>query len=165
MVKYCNNIVTYRVVRVTKITGSSSEVPMGYWKKTRIYFQTIYIANWCTYLTLLFDIVSIIVGATVVAGYQFLYPCMVERCRLRCKPRVNGSLRVREVNVLACRITCSSVSIFGTQREHNFRKRSLSDTISWKVTVKLVEKSRKVTKWWIVCSLECSLPLHAPNLH
>jgi hypothetical protein len=36
--------------------------------------------------------------------------------------------RVRKVNALACRfILCSSVSIFGTQREHNFRKRIFSD--------------------------------------
>jgi hypothetical protein len=36
--------------------------------------------------------------------------------------------RVRKVNTLAfCFILCSSVSIFGTQREHNFRKWSLSD--------------------------------------
>jgi hypothetical protein len=30
--------------------------------------------------------------------------------------------------------------------------------------VEFVENARKVTKWLIVCSLESSLPLHAPNL-
>jgi hypothetical protein len=61
---------------------------MVYWKKkTRIYFQTIYIAVWYTYRTLIFDIVSTIVETLVVAGHYFLYPCIVE-C-LRCKPRVN----------------------------------------------------------------------------
>jgi hypothetical protein len=36
--------------------------------------------------------------------------------------------RIRKVNALACRfIFCSSVSTFGTQREHSFRKRSLPD--------------------------------------
>jgi hypothetical protein len=33
------------------------------------------------------------------------------------------------------------------------------------VTMKFVENARKVAKWWIVCSLKCSLPLHTPNLH
>jgi hypothetical protein len=40
---------------------------------------------------------------------------------------------VRKVNTLACRfILLSSVSIFGTQREHNFWKQSLWDTILWR---------------------------------
>jgi hypothetical protein len=56
---------------------------MGYWK-------TIYIAIWCTYRTLLLDIVSTIVEALIVAGHQFLYPCIVEWCRLRCKPCIKG---------------------------------------------------------------------------
>jgi hypothetical protein len=37
-----------------------------------------------------FDIVSTIMEALVVAGHQFLYPCIVELCRLRCKSRFNG---------------------------------------------------------------------------
>jgi hypothetical protein len=53
------------------------------------YFQTIYIAIWCTYRTLLFDIVSTIVRPLFVAGHQFLYPCIVEWCHLWCKPCVN----------------------------------------------------------------------------
>jgi hypothetical protein len=61
---------------------------MGYWK-TRIYFQTIYIAILYTYRTLLFDIVSTIVEVLVVAGHQVLYICIVEWCRLRRKPHVN----------------------------------------------------------------------------
>ena len=41
--------------------------------------------------------------------------------------------RVRKSNILTCRFNlCSSVSIFGTQRAHNFRNLSLSDTISWR---------------------------------
>jgi hypothetical protein len=61
-------------------------------KKTRIYFQTIYISIWCiySYLTLLSDIVSTNVEALVVAGHQFLYRCIVEWCRLLRKPRVKG---------------------------------------------------------------------------
>jgi hypothetical protein len=55
-----------------------------------VYFQTIYIAIWCTYRTLLFDIVSTIVEALVIARHQLLYSCMVEWCRLWCKPRVKG---------------------------------------------------------------------------
>jgi hypothetical protein len=63
---------------------------MGCWKKKQtIYFQTFYIAIWCTYHTLLFNIVSTIVEA-LVARHQLLYPCMVEWCRLRCKPRVSS---------------------------------------------------------------------------
>ena len=52
--------------------------------------QTIYIAILCTYSTLLFDIVSTIVELLVIAGHQFLYPFIVERCHLRCKARGNG---------------------------------------------------------------------------
>jgi hypothetical protein len=40
---------------------------------------------------------------------------------------------VKKVKALACRfILCTSVSTFGTQREHNFWKWSLSDTILWR---------------------------------
>jgi hypothetical protein len=38
---------------------------------------------------------------------------------------------------------CSSVSIFGTQHEHNFRKRSLSDTISWRSDCEICGKCRQ----------------------
>jgi hypothetical protein len=63
----------------------------GLLKKTKkIYFQTIYIVFWCTYLTLLFDIVSIIVKALIIVGHQFLYSCIVEWCCLLCKPCING---------------------------------------------------------------------------
>jgi hypothetical protein len=52
--------------------------------------------------------------------------------------------RVRKVNALACHfILCPSVSIFGTQHEHDFRKRSLSDTISWRSDWEICEKCRK----------------------
>jgi hypothetical protein len=47
-------------------------------KRTRMYFQTIYIAISCTYLTLFFDIASTTIEALVVAGHQFLYPCIIE---------------------------------------------------------------------------------------
>jgi hypothetical protein len=57
------------------------------WAIEYIYFH---IAIWCTYFTLLFDIVSTIAETLVVAGHQFLYPCIVERCCLQCKPRVIG---------------------------------------------------------------------------
>jgi len=49
-----------------------------------------YIAIWCTHRTLLFDIVTTIVEALVIALHQFLYPFIVEWCRLRCKARGNG---------------------------------------------------------------------------
>ena len=49
-----------------------------------------YIAIWCTHHTLLFDIVTTIVEALVIALHQFLYPFIVEWCRLQCKARGNG---------------------------------------------------------------------------
>ena len=48
-----------------------------------------YIAIWCTHRTLPFDTVSTIVEALVIALHQFLYPFIVEWCRLRCKARGN----------------------------------------------------------------------------
>jgi hypothetical protein len=47
-------------------------------EKTITYFETISIAIVCTYCTLLFNIVSTIVEALVIAGHQFLYPCIPE---------------------------------------------------------------------------------------
>ena len=49
-----------------------------------------YIAIWCTHRTLLFNIVSTIVEALVIVLHQFLYPFIVEWCRLRCKAHGNG---------------------------------------------------------------------------
>ena len=49
-----------------------------------------YIAIWCTHRTLLFDIVSTIAEALVIALHQFLYPIVVEWCRLRYKARGNS---------------------------------------------------------------------------
>jgi len=49
-----------------------------------------YIAIWCTYRTLLFYIVSTTVEALMIALHQFLYPFIVEWCRLRCKASGNG---------------------------------------------------------------------------
>ena len=49
-----------------------------------------YIAIWYTHHTLLFDIVPTIVEALVIALHQFLYPFILEWCRLRCKARGNG---------------------------------------------------------------------------
>ena len=49
-----------------------------------------YIAIWYTYCTLFFSIVFTIVEALVIALHQFLYPFIVEWCRLRCKARGNG---------------------------------------------------------------------------
>ena len=49
-----------------------------------------YIAIWYTHHTLLFDIVTTIVEALVIALHQFLYPFIVEWCRLRCKARGNS---------------------------------------------------------------------------
>jgi len=49
-----------------------------------------YIAICCTHRTLLFDLVPAIVEALVIALHQFLYPFIVEWCRLRCKARGNG---------------------------------------------------------------------------
>jgi len=51
---------------------------------------------------------------------------------------------VRKSNALACRFNlCSSVSIFGTQREHNFRNLSLSDTILWRSDREIWGKCRE----------------------
>jgi len=152
-------------------------------KKNKNTLQTMYIAIWCTYHTLLFNTVSTIVEALVIALHQFLYPFIVEWCCLWCKARGNGDevclhsmdccfdsgvaydthvsspvttllkklspssiYRVRESNALACHLNlCSSVSIFSTQHAHNFQNLSLSDTISWRVTVKSEENAGKVT--------------------
>jgi hypothetical protein len=74
-----------------------------------------YTATWCTYCKLLFDIVSTIVEALVMALHQFLYPFITEWCRLRCK---------------AC--------------GHSFfRKLSLSDTISWRSDGEIRGKCRE----------------------
>jgi hypothetical protein len=69
---------------------------------------------------------------------------------------------------LVCRfILCSSVSNFGTQSEHNFRKRSTcvyQTQFREEVTVKFVENAGKETKQWIVCSLESSTALIKSSL-
>ena len=62
----------------------------GLLKKNKNTLQTMYIAIWGTYRTLLFNIVSTIVEALVIALHQFLYPFIVEWCRLRCKAHGNG---------------------------------------------------------------------------
>jgi len=49
-----------------------------------------YIAIWCTHHTLLLDIVSTIGEALVIVLHQFLYPFVVEWCRLWCKACGNG---------------------------------------------------------------------------
>ena len=54
-----------------------------------------YTAIWCKNRTLLFDIVSTIFGAFVIAFYQFLYPFIVEWCSLRCKASGNGFFDLR----------------------------------------------------------------------
>jgi len=54
-----------------------------------------YIATWCTHRTLLFDIVSTIVEALVIALHQFLYPFIAEWCHLRCKASGNGFFDLR----------------------------------------------------------------------
>jgi len=54
-----------------------------------------YIAIWCTYRILPFDIVSTIVEALVIALHQFLYPFIVKWCRLRCKANGNGFFDLR----------------------------------------------------------------------
>ena len=51
---------------------------------------------------------------------------------------------VRKSNALACCFNlCSSISIFGTQRAHNFRNLSLSDTISWRSDREIWRKCRE----------------------
>jgi len=54
-----------------------------------------YIAIWCTYRTLLFDIVSTTVEALVIALHQFLYPFIVDWCHLQCKVSGNGFFDLR----------------------------------------------------------------------
>jgi len=49
-----------------------------------------YIAIWCMYHTLLFDIISTIVEALVIELHQFFNPFIVEWCRLWCKARANS---------------------------------------------------------------------------
>ena len=50
---------------------------------------------------------------------------------------------VGKSNALACRFKlCTSVSIFGTQCEHNFRNLSLSDTIKWRSDCEIWGKCR-----------------------
>jgi len=56
-----------------------------------------YIAIWCTYRTLIFDIVSTIVEAPVITLHQFLYPFILEWCRLRCKASGNGFFDLRHI--------------------------------------------------------------------
>ena len=56
-------------------------------KKNKNILQTMHIAIWCTYCTLLFNIVSTIHEALVIALHQFLYPFTVEWCCLLCKAR------------------------------------------------------------------------------
>ena len=60
-----------------------------------------YIAIWCTYRTLLFDIVSIIVEALVIELHQFLYPFIVEWCCLQCKACGEGFFELIIVEPLA----------------------------------------------------------------
>jgi hypothetical protein len=110
-----------------------------------------YTVVWCAYGTLRFDIVSTIVEALVIALHQFLYHFIVEWCRLRCKARGNGVFdlvvvleppaskegfkmqeQMKITHVLSPVNLCSSISIFSTQRAHNFRNFSLSDKISWR---------------------------------
>ena len=62
----------------------------GILRKNKNILQTIYIAIWCTYRKLLFDMVSTIVEETVIVGHQLLCPITVERCRLLCNARGNG---------------------------------------------------------------------------
>ena len=51
---------------------------------------------------------------------------------------------VRKSNALACRFNlCSSISIFGTQRAHNFQNSSSSDTISWRSDREIWGKCRE----------------------
>ena len=49
-----------------------------------------YIAIWCAHGTLDSEKVSTILEALVIALHQFLYPFIVEWCRLICKARGNG---------------------------------------------------------------------------
>ena len=49
-----------------------------------------HIAIWCTYSTLPFYKVSTSPEALVIALHQFLYPFIVEWCRLLCKAHGNG---------------------------------------------------------------------------
>jgi hypothetical protein len=52
--------------------------------------------------------------------------------------------RVRKVNALACCFILGySISNFGTQREHNTLKRSLSYTVSWRSDCKICGKCRE----------------------
>ena len=72
-----------------------------------------YIAIWCTQRTLLFDIVSTIVEALVIALHQFLYPFTVEWSRLRCKASGNGffDLRCRKSGLQGGWSNCSQPNV------------------------------------------------------
>jgi hypothetical protein len=74
-----------------------------------------------------------------------LHPCFVS---CDCAPQgVIALLTVRKVNALARRfIVCSSVSSFGTQREHNFENEVYQTQFREEVNVKFVENAGKVNR-------------------
>ena len=49
-----------------------------------------YIAIWCTYCKLHFNMVSKVLETLVIALHQFFHPFTVEWCRLLFKAHVNG---------------------------------------------------------------------------
>jgi hypothetical protein len=83
-------------------------------------------------------------------GMIELFPAKCRDEILRYGGRVWADIVMKHHNImserskaLACHFfLCSSVSNFGTQHEHNFRKRSLADTIWWRSDRKIFGKCR-----------------------
>jgi len=74
--------------------------------------------------------------------------------------------RVSKSNALACCFNlCSSISIFGIQRAHNFQNLSLSDIISWRSDREMWRKCRESDVMVNHLSSLIFFQLHAPNLH
>jgi hypothetical protein len=70
-------------------------------KKWEYILQTMCIAIWCTYRTLLLNIVSTIVAALVIALHQSLYPFIIEWWCLQCTACGNGFFDLVIVEPLA----------------------------------------------------------------
>jgi hypothetical protein len=85
-------------------------------KKTKIYFQNIFLSD-SRYLRLLFHSVSTIIKPFIIRGHQFQYPLLVERGRLR--PQTAGRSAARHARYHELRIldTDSATVLFA----HVFR--------------------------------------------
>jgi hypothetical protein len=91
-IKMCNlHLQNYIIHFIMYVRYPENKFQWAIEKKT-IYFQTIYIAIWCTYLTLLFDIVSTIFETLAIVGHKFLCPCIIEWCHCDANHVLTASL-------------------------------------------------------------------------